>query len=142
MYTHSDLLIPVGRANRKLDAPPINFGNLRFADYESTNRCRRQMAHVDVRAERAFAGVEIWFDRVESCILHDHDHDRRRQDWGQCHILESAGEMVGHHDKTERTLGADRYRLHGLSLLTVADGNYRPRARAAAHDDPALAAAE
>ena len=32
------------------------------------------------------------------------------------YILETAGEMLGHDDKTERTRGPDRYRMHCLSL--------------------------
>ena len=101
MCAHSNLLVPVGRTNRKLDAPPVNVGHFRFADDASAGRRRRQMAHVDARAERAFAGVEIGLDGVERRILHHHDHDRRRQDRRQRHILESAGEMVGHDDETE-----------------------------------------
>src|SRR3984885_13607506 len=113
---HSNLLVPVDRTNRKLDAPPIHVGHFRLANDAPTNRRRRQMAHVDVRAERTLAGVEIWFDRVERRVLHDHDHYRRREDRRQGHIFETAGQMVGHDDKTERTRGPDRYRLHGLSL--------------------------
>src|ERR1017187_8660358 len=80
------------------------------------------MAHVDARAKCAFAGIQVWLDRVERRVLHDHDHDGGRQDRRQCHILETAGEMLRQHQETERTCGPDRYRLHGLSLgLTGGD---------------------
>src|ERR1035438_6251575 len=55
----SNLLGPVGRTNRKLDAPPINVDHFRFAGDASTSRRRRQMAHGEARPKRAFAGVEI-----------------------------------------------------------------------------------
>src|SRR5260370_25323990 len=61
---HSDFLVSVGRTNRKLDAPPIDVRHFRFAGDASANWRRREMAHVDARAERGFAGVQIWLDRV------------------------------------------------------------------------------
>src|SRR5665213_913048 len=126
MCAYSNLLVAVSRTNRKLDAPLIKSSHYRFAGDALTNRRRHQMPHVHVRAERTFAGVEIWFDGVERRVLHDHDHDRCRQDRRQCHILETAGEMFGHDDKTERTRGPDRYRLHALSLQL--NGTDKPNA--------------
>src|SRR5277367_2010198 len=112
----ANLLGSVGRANRELDAPSINLGHLRLAGDAPTGRGGGQMAYVDPCAQRAFACVKVWFDRIERRVLHDHDHDRRCQNRGQRRILETAREMVGQDDKSERTRGPDRYGLHGLSL--------------------------
>jgi hypothetical protein len=49
----SNLLVPVGSANGKLNAPPIDAGDCRLPDDDPTGRRRCQVAHVNARAERA-----------------------------------------------------------------------------------------
>jgi hypothetical protein len=72
------------------------------------------MAHVDGRADRAFAGIEISPNRVEGGVFHDHDHhgsgEHRRQD----RVLEPVREMLGLDEEVEGALGPKGYLFHGL----------------------------
>src|SRR3989442_473044 len=62
------LLGSIHGADFELDMPALDLGDLRLACDTPPCRRRSQMANVDARAERAFAGVEIRLDRVQRRI--------------------------------------------------------------------------
>src|SRR5205823_4591363 len=85
----------------------------------------RDGAH-HARPDSALSRFEIRLNRVERGILHDHDHDRRREHWRQRRVLELIGEMLGPYDQFEPALRADRYLFH--ELLRVLFERRRPLA--------------
>ena len=78
-----------------LDLAPVDFRHLGLPGDQASNRRRREMAHVDGRADRALTRIDISPDRIEGGVFHDHDHhgggEHRRQD----RVLEPVREMLG-----------------------------------------------
>ena len=58
MRAGTDLLGTLGCSDGELDLPPVDFRHLGLPGNQASNRCRREMAHVDCRADRALAGIE------------------------------------------------------------------------------------
>ena len=74
MRPDADFLGAFGSPDGELDLPPCDFRHLGLPTDLASNRCRREMAHVDGRADSAFAGIEISPNRIEGGVFHDHDH--------------------------------------------------------------------
>src|SRR5712671_6189383 len=79
------------RFDLELDAATIDLGYLRSRDNLPADRRCRQMKHVDARSHGTLSGSKEGLDRVESSVLHGHDHDRRRQHRRQNSVLEAIG---------------------------------------------------
>jgi len=60
--------------DREVDLPPVDPCYFGLPADQASNRCRREMAHVNGGADRALAGIEIRPDCVERGVFHDHDH--------------------------------------------------------------------
>src|ERR1700747_3103434 len=60
-----DLLAALGCPDGELDLAPVNFCHLGFPVDNPSNGCRREMADVDGRTDRALARIEISPDCVE-----------------------------------------------------------------------------
>jgi hypothetical protein len=58
MRAGPDLLGALGCSHGELDLPPVDLGHLGLPGNQASNPCRREMAHVDGRADRALAGIE------------------------------------------------------------------------------------
>ena len=58
MRAGPDLLGALGCPNGKLDPTPVDLRHLSLPGNQASNRRRREMAHVDGRADRALAGIE------------------------------------------------------------------------------------
>src|SRR6266550_8460034 len=74
MRAGTDLLGTLDCSDGELDLPPVDFRHLSLPGDQASNRRRREMAHVDGRADRALTGIEISPDRIEGSVFHDHDH--------------------------------------------------------------------
>ena len=81
------------RFDIELDAATIDFGNLRSRDDLSADRRGRKMPDVDARSHSTLPRSKEGLDRVESRVLHGHDHDRCRQYGWQGSVLEAIGKM-------------------------------------------------
>src|SRR5215472_14559093 len=111
---YADLPVALGGTHAKFDPPPIDFGDFGLTCDDAPYYSRGEMADIDLGANRAFAGVEIGLDRVEGGVLHDHNHDRRREHRRQSRILEPVREMLGLDDEGEGALGSRRYVPQGM----------------------------
>src|SRR5262249_29983857 len=111
---YADLAVALGGTHAKFDPPPVDFGDFGRTCDDAPHYSRGQMPDIDLGANRAFAGVEIGLDRVERGVLHDHDHDRRREHWRQSRILEPVREMLGLDDEGEGAPGSWRYLPQGM----------------------------
>jgi len=111
---YADLPVALGGTHAKFDPPPVDFGDFGLTCDDAPYYSRGEMADIDFGANRAFAGVEIGLDRVERGVLHDHDHDRRREYRRQSRILEPVREMLGLDDEGEGALGSRRYLPQGM----------------------------
>ena len=65
MRAGPDLLGALGCWDGEFDLPPVNFRHLGLPGDQTSNRRRREMAHVDGRADSALAGIEISPDGIE-----------------------------------------------------------------------------
>ena len=72
------------------------------------------MAHVDGRANRALAGIELGPDCIEGGVFHDHDHDGSGEYWRQCRVFEPVRKMLGLDEEAEGAFGSEGYLPHGL----------------------------
>jgi hypothetical protein len=63
--------------------------------------------NVDGRADRALAGIGISADRIESGILHDHDHHGGGEHRRRNRVLEPVRKMLGLDEKAEGALGSE-----------------------------------
>ena len=69
-------------------------------DLPADRRCR-QVKHVDARSHRALPRSKEGLDRVESSVLHGHDHDRGRQHRRQHGVLETIGKVFSGYNQRE-----------------------------------------
>src|SRR5215469_12508074 len=76
---YPDLPVALGGTHAKFYPRSVDFGDFRLTCDDAPRYRRGEMADIDFRANRAFAGFEIRLDRAERGALHDHDHDRRRE---------------------------------------------------------------
>jgi hypothetical protein len=58
MRADPGLLGALGRPDRELDLPPVDFRHLSLPGDQASNRRRREMAHIDGGADCALAGIE------------------------------------------------------------------------------------
>src|SRR5215471_282907 len=91
----ANLPVALGGTHAKFDPPPVDFGDFGLTCDDAPYYSRGEMADIDFGANRAFAGVEIGLDRVERCVLHDHNHNRHCEYRRQSRILEPVREMSG-----------------------------------------------
>src|SRR5437879_12097026 len=88
------------RLDLDLAGTPIDLGYLRSGDDPPANWRRRQMKHVNARSHRTLPRSKEGLDRVESGVLHGHDHDWRRQHRRQNSVLEAIGQVFnGYHQR-------------------------------------------
>ena len=73
MRAGPDLLGTLGGSDGELDLPPVDFRHLGVPGDRASNRRCREMAHVDGRANRALAGIELGPDCIEGGVFHDHE---------------------------------------------------------------------
>ena len=59
MRAGPDLLGTLGCPDGELDLPPVDFRHLGLPGDQASNRRRREMAHVDSRADCALTRIEI-----------------------------------------------------------------------------------
>jgi hypothetical protein len=58
MRAGPDLLVTLGCSDGELDLPPVDFRHLGLPGDQASNRRRREMAHVDRRADGTLTGIE------------------------------------------------------------------------------------
>ena len=121
---YADLPVALGGMHAKFDPPPVDFGDFGLTCDDAPYYSRGEMADSDLGANRAFAGVKIGLDRVERGVLHDHDHDRRREHRRQSRILEPVREMLGLDDEGEGALGSRWYLPPGMPSLRRESEHY------------------
>src|SRR5271157_1143950 len=112
MRAGPDLLGTLGGTDGELDLPPVDLRHLSLPGNQASNRRRREMAHVDGRADCALARTEIGPDYFEA--LHDHDHERSGEHRRQDHVLEPVRKMLGLDEEAEGAFGSEGYLPHGL----------------------------
>src|SRR5215471_6734729 len=110
----ANLPVALGGTHAKFDPPPVDFGDFGLTCDDAPYYSRGEMADIDFGANRAFAGVEIGLDRVERCVLHDHNHNRHCEYRRQSRILEPVREMLGLDGEGEGALGSRRYLPQGM----------------------------
>jgi len=114
MRAGADFFGTLGCSDGELDLPPVDFRHLGVPGDRASNRRCREMAHVDGRANRALAGIELGPDCIEGGVFHDHDHDGSGEYWRQCRVFEPVRKMLGLDEEAEGAFGSEGYLPHGL----------------------------
>ena len=83
----------------KNDAAIGHFDNSCLGRDLLSDRCWRDMAHIDNSADSALILVQEWPYGVQGGVLHHQDHDRRCQDRRKQRALELTGEVFLPYDK-------------------------------------------
>src|SRR5579871_6884801 len=73
MLADPDFLAGLAGAHRELDLASVDCGDLGLTGDLAPGRRCRQVADIDSDADCALAGIEKTADRIERCVLHDHD---------------------------------------------------------------------
>ncbi len=65
------------------------------------DRRRCEVPNINFRADRTLTCIQKWLYRIESRVLHGHDHNGGRQHLRQHRVFELIGEMLRQHPQRE-----------------------------------------